>query len=805
MRIKKSSLFTLLILTAISLALSVALIFSTRSAGVFSAYAATAEELEQQISDAHNGAFGEGHGGSVTEIGADYFTENGYTLGEGKYCLTDDIELAESVKIEGEVELCLNGCTIDGNGAKAVISMNEGATFTLHDCEGSGKITGATDGEYNKPSGGVYASKGSSFTMYGGEISGNKATDGDHFGCGVYLNNGSFEMYGGKISENSCRMGGGVTLFDNSSFEMYGGEISGNEAYFDGGGVNLANSSFTMHGGEISGNEAHTGGGVKVSNHSTFILRDGKITKNRVTDNEFSGGGGVGVSYGTFEMSGGEITENESAYNSGGVEVNTDGIFKMSGGEITNNKSAAHAGVAYGVKTSVIELSGKPVITGNTLTDGTVQNVYLWTDPVYDKYFTLGELEEGAQIGVTIGYNRKGAPTLSGKLTLSGGGEYAKYFSADEEKRCIWNIDGDLWLKEHELVDSGDGAVPTCTEGAEGDFHCKNDCGYSVSEGVDALGHDYAHGCGNKATCTEDGNNEYFYCLRCENYYLKIGEAAVDYDEKIKLDELGHDFTGEWKKDGDNHWHECSRCETLSDKIAHDWDGGEITKEPTETESGERTYTCNDCKQTKTETVPATGEEGGDPDNPDNPGGGEGGDTPVTPDDPNGGEEGDDPDNPNNPDDPNGGDTPVTPDNPSNPGDGGDEPTNPGGGNENSGDSKNESDKTVDSGSENSGEDGNTDNNNDSDGKKEEGKKKFNLKDYLWWIIVIVILVVIIIILIIVIVVLAKKKKSPYKGYGSIGGSSPYGSYLSDYDDFDDWDDDDDFDDWDDDDDDFDF
>ena len=126
------------------------------------------------------------------------------------------------------------------------------------------------------------------------------------------------------------------------------------------------------------------------------------------------------------------------------------------------------------------------------------------------------------------------------------------------------------------------------------------------------------------------------------------------------------------------------------------------------------------------------------------------------------------------------------------------EDNNPGG-------DKDEADKPVDGNNGNTADNtgnGDTDN-TDGDGKKEDGKKRFNLKDYLWWIIVIAILVFIIIILIIVIVVLAKKKKSPYKGYKSKG--SLYGSYLGGYDDFDDWDDDDDWDDWDDDDDDFDF
>ena len=64
--------------------------------------------------------------------------------------------------------------------------------------------------------------------------------------------------------------------------------------------------------------------------------------------------------------------------------------------------------------------------------------------------------------------------------------------------------------------------------------------------------------------------------------------------------------------------------------LGHTWDDGKVTKEPTKTEEGIKTYTCTrtSCQQTKWETIPKSN---GDPDNPggntgdggntDNPGG----------------------------------------------------------------------------------------------------------------------------------------------------------------------------------------
>ena len=41
----------------------------------------------------------------------------------------------------------------------------------------------------------------------------------------------------------------------------------------------------------------------------------------------------------------------------------------------------------------------------------------------------------------------------------------------------------------------------------------------------------------------------------------------------------------------------------------HKWDNGKVTKEPTATEDGVKTFTCTACGETKTEAIPATGEE----------------------------------------------------------------------------------------------------------------------------------------------------------------------------------------------------
>ena len=50
-----------------------------------------------------------------------------------------------------------------------------------------------------------------------------------------------------------------------------------------------------------------------------------------------------------------------------------------------------------------------------------------------------------------------------------------------------------------------------------------------------------------------------------------------------------------------------SYVDTYTDALGHAWDNGKVTKEPTETETGVKTFTCTRCGETKTEVIPATG------------------------------------------------------------------------------------------------------------------------------------------------------------------------------------------------------
>jgi hypothetical protein len=197
------------------------------------------------------------------------------------------------------------------------------------------------------------ASLGALFTMRSGvtlTLDNNVKLQGrsDNTTSLVKVAGGSLEMNGNsKVTGNTAYGGGGVDN-DSGTFTMNGGEISGNTALAGedasqhtdrGGGVlNFFNGIFTMNGGKIFGNTAGEGGGVL--NYATFTLNGGEISDNTATNS----GGGLG-NFGAFTMSGGQISGNTAAINGGGgvYDFQADGsTFTKTGGTIYGDTDTTH-------------------------------------------------------------------------------------------------------------------------------------------------------------------------------------------------------------------------------------------------------------------------------------------------------------------------------------------------------------------------------------------------------------------------------------------------------------------------------
>ena len=421
-----------------------------------------------------------------------------YILPTGTYYLGSDISPEYTIKIENNVTLCLNGHKITAADGMDAIYMT-GGSFTLTDCKGVGTITHAS----SKTGRGVYVSSGT-FNMYGGSITGNRAT-GD--GGGVYKSgsNSSFNMYGGSITGNTANSYGGGVYVDGGGFTMSGGTIGGtktgetNTATY-GGGVCVDCGKFTMSASadgqnipSITGNNAtENGGGVYViGSSSTFEMTGGSITGNNAAY-----GGGVCVSKnGSFEMSGSScITNNKADSYGGGVNINyASATFTMKGGSITGNNayksdyiSTFGGGVCVG--SGIFTVSGEVTVTDNTkggtkgadgkFTGDTKNNVYLSTG----KTITIGtdKLSEGAQLGVTVSGDYGDYPFTSGWNANMSDKTPSDYFISDTDGYVAKLNGSELKMVTHvhnwTYTASGDTITATCK-------NCLNNNGNDFSGG----------------------------------------------------------------------------------------------------------------------------------------------------------------------------------------------------------------------------------------------------------------------------------------------------------------------------------
>lgn len=186
--------------------------------------------------------------------------------------------------------------------------------------------------------------------------------------------------------------GGTLTIKDSSATKPDGtngiGTITGGNTDGGGGGIHITSNSsgnvpgsLILESGSISDNTANAsfGGGVYIGNDCTFTMNGGVIENNKVISNS---GGGVYVGSSTFIMTGGNITGNTVTENGGGVNIGSNGVFTMSNGTISGNTATQKGGGVYVSSTGNFTLGSSsavssPVISGNTKTGNSTNNVYL--------------------------------------------------------------------------------------------------------------------------------------------------------------------------------------------------------------------------------------------------------------------------------------------------------------------------------------------------------------------------------------------------------------------------------------------
>lgn len=140
---------------------------------------------------------------------------------------------------------------------------------------------------------------------------------------------------------------------------------------------------------------------------------------------------------------------------------------------------------------------------------------------------------------------------------------------------------------------------PTCTEAGEKKYTCT--CGDSYTEEIPAKGHHFENG-----ECTEchekDPDHKHSYTET-----INKQPTCTEKGEKTYTCTCGHSYTEEIPATGHHYGDDekCTGCGELNPDHEHSYTE-KVTKEPTCTEAGEKTYTCS-CGHSYTEEIPAKG------------------------------------------------------------------------------------------------------------------------------------------------------------------------------------------------------
>lgn len=204
--------------------------------------------------------------------------------------------------------------------------------------------------------------------------------------------------------------------------------------------LNKGTATFTMNAGAIRDNVVTTAVYlINSSNRSAvknvFNMHGGSITRNkpRPNDDPRYSGTGVTVRVGTFNMTGGVISENQGS----GVDVQNDAggstLFNMTGGEISENTAGYGAGIV--VEDGTVNIKGDAIITRNrTADDGGGGGIAAY----------------GGKVNVTGG-------TISENTACYGGG-IASW------KNGVVTIGGDALITKNKAIGDGGGGVAAASQ-----------------------------------------------------------------------------------------------------------------------------------------------------------------------------------------------------------------------------------------------------------------------------------------------------------------------------------------------------
>ena len=123
----------------------------------------------------------------------------------------------------------------------------------------------------------------------------------------IKVNGGTLDIQGGALRNSSGKR---IVLVESGTLTMSGGYIVGGGSQGNpGGGIYVTNGTLNISGGVIAANRGNSGGGIYV-NSGELNISGGAVAGNEVINGHSDNGGGIYVNSGTLNLSGGYVTNN---------------------------------------------------------------------------------------------------------------------------------------------------------------------------------------------------------------------------------------------------------------------------------------------------------------------------------------------------------------------------------------------------------------------------------------------------------------------------------------------------------------
>ena len=283
-------------------------------------------------------------------------------------------------------------------------------------------------------------------------------------------------------------------------------------------------------------------------------------------------------------------------------------------------------------------------------------NIEYWTCSACGKYFSdedcTDEIQQSATVLAALGHHMIHHEAHEASCTENGNTEYwycdrcGGYFG-DAEGNTVIQLSDTVVPAAHRLTRT-EYAEETCTEDGHTEYWTCSVCGriftdesasieIDLSQTVIPAGHRLIHHESREANCTEPGNIEYWSCERCGKLFGdENGANEISADSVTVGTASGHSLTRHeahaptCTEDGNIEYWSCNRCgkyfadgngNTETDEenvtvnaLGHDWGEWQITKEPTETEEGEKERVCRreGCDAKVVVAIPANNQDPGE-------------------------------------------------------------------------------------------------------------------------------------------------------------------------------------------------